>query len=111
MEWLGYEAKGEFGIAGRRYFRRDDERGVRTHQVHAFAIGSEDIVRHLAFRDYIIAHPQIARLYGELKRQLAERHPNDSGAYSEAKDVFVKEHQSKALLWHASRLTSSCSGP
>lgn len=110
MESLGYEAKGEFGIAGRRYFRRDDEWGVRTHQVHAFAVGNEDIVRHLAFRDYMIAHPQIARLYGELKRQLAERHPNDMGAYSEAKDGFVREHQSKALLWHASRLTSSCSG-
>ena len=26
MEALGYEAKGEFGIAGRRYYRRDDER-------------------------------------------------------------------------------------
>jgi GrpB-like predicted nucleotidyltransferase (UPF0157 family) len=111
MESLGYEAKGEFGIAGRRYFRRDDERGVRTHQVHAFAVGSEDIVRHLVFRDYMIAHPQIARLYGELKGQLAARHPNDIGAYSQAKDGFVKEHQSKALLWHASRLTSSCSGP
>lgn len=110
VEALGYEAKGEFGISGRRYFRRDDAQGVRTHQVHAFAFDNEDVVRHLAFRDYMIAHPQIAQLYGELKRQLAARHPNDIAAYSEAKDGFVKEHQAKALLWRASRLTSSCSG-
>jgi GrpB-like predicted nucleotidyltransferase (UPF0157 family) len=27
---LGYEVKGEFGIAGRRYFRKDDAMGIRT---------------------------------------------------------------------------------
>ena len=37
---FGYEAKGEFGIPGRRYFRKDSADGVRTHQIHAFACGS-----------------------------------------------------------------------
>ena len=101
MEALGYEAKGEFGIAGRRYYRRDDERGDRTHQVHAFAFGNENIVRHLAFRDYMIAHPKIAEMYGDLKVRLAAHHPEDIGAYSEGKDAFVKEHLAKALLWRA----------
>src|SRR5262245_55708594 len=31
MEALGYEALGEFGIAGRRYFRKDGQDGNRTH--------------------------------------------------------------------------------
>lgn len=105
MESLGYEVKGEFGIPGRRYFRRDDEHRVRTHQVHAFGLGSEDAVRHLAFRDYMIAHPQIAQSYGGLKQQLAERFPGDIEAYMDGKDRFVKEHQAKALFWRASRLT------
>jgi len=30
MRGIGYEAMGEFGIAGRRYFRRDNAAGVRT---------------------------------------------------------------------------------
>jgi GrpB-like predicted nucleotidyltransferase (UPF0157 family) len=101
MESLGYEAKGEFGIPGRRYFRRDDEHRVRTHQMHAFHFGSEDVVRHLAFRDYMIAHPQIAQSYGDLKRQLAARFPSDMEAYMDGKDAFVKEHQAKALSWRA----------
>jgi GrpB-like predicted nucleotidyltransferase (UPF0157 family) len=101
MESLGYEAKGEFGIPGRRYFRRDDEHRVRTHQMHAFHFGSEDVVRHLAFRDYMIAHPQIAQSYGDLKRQLAARFPSDIEAYMDGKDAFVKEHQAKALSWRA----------
>lgn len=33
LEALGYEAKGEFGIPGRRYFRLDDAGGTRTHQM------------------------------------------------------------------------------
>src|SRR5262245_33527686 len=31
---LGYESMGEFGIPGRRYFRKNSPQGVRTHQVH-----------------------------------------------------------------------------
>jgi GrpB-like predicted nucleotidyltransferase (UPF0157 family) len=52
LEGLGYEAKGEFGIPGRRYFRKNDAQGRRTHHVHAFPRGSAHVERHLAFRDY-----------------------------------------------------------
>ncbi len=31
MQALGYEVLGEFGIEGRRYLRRDDSTGKRTH--------------------------------------------------------------------------------
>ena len=103
IESLGYEAKGEFGIPGRRYFRRDDANGIRTHQVHAFAFDSGEVLRHLAFRDYLIANPQVAESYGDLKEQLAARFPHDIEAYSHGKDGFVKEHEAKALLWRASR--------
>jgi GrpB-like predicted nucleotidyltransferase (UPF0157 family) len=62
---LGYEAMGEFGIPGRRYFRRDDAAGVRTHQIHAFAAGSEHVLRHLAFRDFMRGHPALAAEYSD----------------------------------------------
>src|SRR5215203_6087144 len=57
MEALGYEAMGEFGIEGRRYFRKDDERGLRSHQIHVFEYGSDQVRRHIAFRDYLLANP------------------------------------------------------
>jgi GrpB-like predicted nucleotidyltransferase (UPF0157 family) len=99
MMRLGYEAMGEFGIPGRRYFRKDSADGVRTHQVHAFQIGSADIERHLAFRDYMRSHPAAAASYSELKRQLAAQHPDDLSANMNGKDAFVKEHEARALLW------------
>jgi GrpB-like predicted nucleotidyltransferase (UPF0157 family) len=96
---LGYEAKGEFGIPGRRYFRKESPVGVRTHHVHAFGIGDAAIERHLAFRDYMIAHPDIAQSYSLLKQRLAEAHPDDIEAYMDGKDAFIKEHEAEAIVW------------
>ncbi|PKB80733.1 MAG: hypothetical protein BZY88_08165 [SAR202 cluster bacterium Io17-Chloro-G9] len=101
MEQLGYEVMGEFGIPGRRYFRKDNSAGIRIRHVHAFASGSTNIERHLAFRDYLIAHPMKAQAYGQLKQRLAREHPHDMQAYVDGKDLFVKEHEAKAMYWRA----------
>lgn len=97
MQQLGYEAMGAFGIEGRRYFRRDDPTGRRTHQVHAFAESSQHICRHLAFRDFMRAHPAVAREYGALKQKLAVAYPHDMEAYMDGKDAFIKEVEVQAL--------------
>jgi GrpB-like predicted nucleotidyltransferase (UPF0157 family) len=107
MEQLGYEAMGEFGIEGRRYFRRDNSTGRRTHQVHTFAEGSPHVLRHLAFRDFMRAHATLAGQYGELKQRLAKVHAHDMAAYMDGKDGFIKEMESRALAW----LASSSGGP
>ena len=99
MKSLGYEVMGEFGIVGRRYFRRDNSAGQRTHQIHAFAVGSPDVARHLAFREFMRAHPQIAEQYSKLKQRLAAEHPNDIEAYLDGKDPFIKEMETCALEW------------
>ncbi len=103
MVALGYEALGEFGIPGRRYFRKNDSTGMRTHQIHAFAHQSPHIVRHLAFRDYLIAHPDAAQAYGELKRRLIQTCNGDIDAYMNGKDAFIKDTERKALSWVAKR--------
>lgn len=99
MEALGYQVLGEFGMEGRRYFRRNDSTGRRTHQIHAFAQGSPHVARHLAFRDFMRAHRDAARQYGDLKRRLARAHPYDMEAYMDGKDGFIKEMEARALEW------------
>lgn len=96
MEAMGYVALGEFGIPGRRYFRRDNEFGDRTHQVHAYENGSPQIERHLAFRDYMIDNPDVAQEYSNLKRELAAKYPDNSEAYMDGKDEFIKEIDRRA---------------
>ena len=99
MESLGYQVMGEFGIPGRRYFRKDNHEGIRTHQIHAFKAGSAEVVRHLAFRDYLIAHPEDAQKYSELKRRLAEENSQNMDGYIDGKDGFIKETDQKAAQW------------
>jgi len=96
MEQLGYECMGELGMKGRRYFRKGGDN--RTHQVHVFQRDNkEDIIRHLAVRDYLRTHPDEANRYGELKDNLAKQFPGDIEAYMDGKDAFVKELERKAL--------------
>lgn len=99
MQALGYECMGELGIPGRRFFRKNDSSGMRTHQIHAFVHRSPDIDRHLAFRDYLLAHPGTAQTYSELKRRLVETCNGDFEAYMDGKDAFIKEIEQKALHW------------
>lgn len=90
VEVLGYEAMGEFGIPGRRYFRKGSAFEDRTHQIHAFAEGSPEIARHLAFRDHLRANPDAVKEYVDLKRRLAAAHPTDVEAYTDGKRAFIK---------------------
>ncbi len=106
MEGLGYEAKGEYGIPGRRYFRKSNEKGTRTHHVHSFENDSEQVHRHLIFRDYMIGNPDAAKAYGKLKVELASAHPDDIEAYMDGKDLFIKEHLALAEVWSANQIRS-----
>ncbi|MEQ7052080.1 GrpB family protein [Paenibacillaceae sp. P-4] len=100
MKELGYECMGEFGMEGRRYFRKGGDH--RTHHVHAFQMDNiEDIQRHLAVRDFLRTHPEVASQYGSLKERLARQYPDDIEAYMDGKDLFVKNLEKEAIDWHA----------
>ncbi|MFD2178237.1 GrpB family protein [Veronia pacifica] len=103
---LGYEAKGEFGIAGRRYFQKGGAK--RTHHIHAFLSGVDDVHRHLAFRDYLSAFPEVADEYAALKQEGAASCNNDSDRYCNHKNDFVREHEARAIeWWETSRINAS----
>ena len=107
MVAIGYEAMGELGIPGRRYFRKDNTAGKRTHHVHVFAQGTDQIDRHLAFRDFMNAHSAWAARYGELKQTLVSKHPDSIEAYMAGKDDFIKHVDGLAASWR-SRTAKNC---
>ncbi|MGK7891381.1 MAG: GrpB family protein [Leptolyngbyaceae cyanobacterium] len=106
MIQLGYEVMGEYGISGRRYFRKNNAAGIRTHHVHAFEVGSDQSKRHLAFRDYMRTHPADAQAYSDLKRQLTKAHPTDINAYMDGKDDFIQAMDLKAAAWRSPLMES-----
>jgi GrpB-like predicted nucleotidyltransferase (UPF0157 family) len=101
---LGYEAMGEFGITGRRFFRKDNNDGIRTHHIHTFEIGSPQIDRHLAFRDYLRSYPEAAYKYSQLKQQLAQKYPDDIQSYMDGKDGFIQAIDLMAAAWRSSSI-------
>jgi GrpB-like predicted nucleotidyltransferase (UPF0157 family) len=101
MESLGYEVMGEYGIPGRRFFRKDNPEGVRTHHVHIFNAGSAQVLRHLAFRDYLRAHADDAQHYSDLKRRLAAAYPTNIASYRDGKAGLIEELDHKAAAWCA----------
>jgi len=95
----GYEGLGEFGLPGRRYFRKGGNH--RTHQMHCYEVGSAEIARHLAFRDYLRANGDERERYGVLKKELAQKFPEDMDQYMQGKHDYIQESQVRALAWWA----------
>ena len=100
---LGYIVKGENGISRRRYFIHGTEE-KRSYHLHVFEKGNPEIVRHLAFRDYMMAHCEEAEAYATLKRELAEKYTYDGTLYTEGKNEFVRNVDEKAKEWRENNL-------
>jgi GrpB-like predicted nucleotidyltransferase (UPF0157 family) len=86
---LGYVAKGENGIPGRRYFCKGGAQ--RSHHLHAFTPQAPQILQHLAFRDCLRNHPETATAYAALKTQLARQYPQDPARYQAGKAEFIQQ--------------------
>ncbi len=97
MEAQGYAPQGEKGIPGRRFFQKGGNQ--RTHHVHVYRSGDAQVARHLAFRDYLRAHPDVCSEYSQLKSALAQAHHDSPLDYQTGKDAFLKLHEAKALAW------------
>lgn len=100
MGRLGYEVMGAYGIEGRRYFRKMDASGERTHHLHVFARGSSHILRHLAFRDYLRHHGDKAAEYSSLKASLTSGDLPSWEAYMDGKDPFIATTELEAVRWY-----------
>ncbi len=98
MRALGYDPKGENGIAGRRYFNKLAGE-VHLCHLHAFETGHPGLEQHLLFRDYLRAHPDTIREYEGLKLELAEKFTFDAPAYTAAKADFIESVLQKAAKW------------
>jgi GrpB-like predicted nucleotidyltransferase (UPF0157 family) len=87
VEALGYRHQGNLGVDGREAFRWTAE--FPEHHLYLCPEGSAAFKRHVFFRNYLRAHPQVAREYAELKRRLAKQYHDNRSKYQEAKAGFI----------------------
>lgn len=71
------------------FIKRTPATGVRTHHIHMVEKEFREHWDRLLFRDHLIAHPDVARRYGELKVALARQYPADRVGYTRGKTAFI----------------------
>ena len=89
LNQIGYRHEGDLGIPGREAFGYEGKDHLRKHHLYVCPQDSPELKRHIAFRDYLRAHPDAAREYGRVKEEGATRHPYDIEGYIEHKSAFI----------------------
>lgn len=98
LEKIGYFHQQEWSFEGREAFGRKDmsvpwhkQRGKwMEHHLYVCNRDSEELARHLAFRDYLREHPEAVIAYEQLKKELA-LHAQDRSGYTAGKTDFINE--------------------
>jgi len=103
---IGYRHHGNQGIPGREVFKRAATAAVHevldgvAHHLYVCSANSEELQRHLLFRDYLLAHEEARVQYQSLKYEIAEEAKQDRKKYAALKEVkataFIKSILDKA---------------
>lgn len=99
MEKAGYKYRGDCGIPGRLFFKKQI-RNIQTHFVHIEANNSINHLSHILFRDYLNCHPEEIEKYCELKRNLSKIYLDDRITYTIEKEMFIENIIKQALIFY-----------
>lgn len=89
---IGYYHNGDQGIADREVFKRltivgtNNELDKIDHHLYACPADSEELKRHLLFRDYLRLHTEARNEYQLLKQQLADEADQNRKHYAQLKE-------------------------
>ena len=100
MTAAGYDARGEHGIPGRRYFVRLKADGENhAAHIHIYRQGNPHTIDELLFRDFLRADRASFSQYETVKLDAAQRHRFSPMEYQDAKSECVAEIMRKAKAW------------
>ena len=87
---IGYVHEGDLGIKGREAFDYADKLHLMKHHLYVCAQGSAELLRHIAFRDFLRENPEAAEEYGRIKREAASLFPDDIERYIAYKSPCIE---------------------
>lgn len=88
---IGYIHEGNLGIEGREAFNYSGKEHLREHHLYVCPRNSEELKRHLTFRDYLRTHPEAAQRYGAVKVEAARLYPDDIEGYMAYKAPCIEK--------------------
>lgn len=87
----GYQHEGNLGIVGREAFKYEGKSHLQKHHLYVCPQDSNELKRHIAFRNYLRAHCEAVREYSRVKEKGAGLYPNDIEKYMEFKSPFIEK--------------------
>lgn len=88
---IGYRHEGDLGVKDRQAFKYNNKPHLMKHNLYVCPEYSEELNRHLAFRNYLRNHPEDRDWYGSVKMLAAKRYPDDIDRYMIAKSPCAVE--------------------
>ena len=91
LQAIGYVHEGNLGIKDREAFKYTDKPHLMTHHLYVCPQYSEELHRHITFRDFMRSNPEAVKRYSLIKEKAAELFPNDIDGYIKYKSPCIEE--------------------
>ena len=88
---IGYIHEGDLGIKDREAFKYSNKPHLMLHHLYVCSRDSEELRRHITFRDYLRSDSEAVKRYSMVKEKAAELCPNDIDKYIEYKSPCIEE--------------------
>lgn len=95
---MGYKHEGNLGITDREAFKYSDKPHLMRHHLYVCPQYSEELKRHLVFRDYLREHEKDVVEYSKIKQQGALLYPFDIESYIDYKSSMIEAIYKKCGL-------------
>ena len=95
---IGYIHEGDLGIKDREAFKYADKPHLMMHHLYVCPQDSEELRRHVTFRDFLRHNPEAVKEYSLVKEKAAELYPDDIDQYIEYKSPCIEELYKKCGL-------------
>ena len=91
LKSIGYIHEGDLGIPDREAFKYSGKAHLQMHHLYVCPKYSEELHRHITFRDFLRSNPEAVKKYSLIKEKAAELYPNDIDKYIEYKSPCIEE--------------------
>ena len=88
---IGYIHEGDLGIKDREAFKYADKPHLMLHHLYVCPQYSEELRRHITFRDFLRRTPEAVRKYSLVKEKAAELFPDEINQYIAFKAPCIEE--------------------
>ena len=88
---IGYIHEGNLGIKDREAFKYTDKPHLMMHHLYVCPQYSDELRRHITFRDFLRHTPEAVKKYSLVKEKAAELFPDDLDKYIAYKAPCIEE--------------------